>query len=112
MFRAHAILLVVAVMVVVPSLARADWRLGGYLGASNTFSNTLTVKPASGATSNIADVSYKGEPFRSPQYYGWRVAWLPGEQGFGVEAEFTHAKAIATTLSPTAELSEFQQSHG
>ena len=112
MVRIHAILLAIALMLAAPSRAGADWRLGGYLGASNTFTNTLTVKPTSGATSTITDVAYKGEPFRSPQYYGWRVAWLPGEQGFGVEAEFTHAKAIATTLSPTAELSDFQQSHG
>ena len=83
-----------------PSLARADWRLGAYLGASKTFTNTLTVTPASGAASTITDVTYKGEPFRSPQYDGYRLAWLPGEQGFGVEFEFQHDKAIATIPRP------------
>jgi hypothetical protein len=104
--------LAAAAVLAAPSPARADWRLGAYLGASKTMTNTLTVTPATGAPSTITDVKYKGEPFRSPQYYGFRAAWLPGEQGLGLEVEYWHDKAIATSLAPTAELSHFQQSHG
>jgi len=98
-----------------PSDARADWLIGVYMGAAGTNSNTLTVTPASGSALTVADVTYKGEAFDSPVYYGGRVGWLPGGSGWrslSPEVEWTHAKAIAQ-LDPTAQdLNAFQQSHG
>ena len=40
--------------------ARADWLFGGYMGASGTSSNTLTVTPATGTPFSLDDVAYKG----------------------------------------------------
>src|SRR5258706_10981660 len=95
----------------VPRVARADWLLGAYMGAAATSSNTLTLTPAGGAPSSIASVDYEGEAFQSPWYYGYRVGWMKGDHGLGVEFEFTHAKAISSeTGSP--ELTQFEQSHG
>jgi len=97
----------------VPSSARADWQFGGYMGASATSSNTLTVTPASGAPFSVPDVAYKGQAFRSPWYYGVRVGWLPADtRGFGYEVEWTHAKAIGQIDPRAFSLNAFQQSHG
>jgi lipid A oxidase len=91
--------------------ARADWLFGAYMGAAATSSNTLTFTSAGGAPSSLANIDYEGEAFRSPWYYGYRVARMRGDHGLGVEFEFTHAKAIAAqTGSP--DLTQFQQSHG
>jgi hypothetical protein len=95
----------------IPASARADWLLGAYMGAGATASNTLTFRRNSGPPVTLSDVDYEGEAFRSPWYYGYRVARIKGDHGFGAEFEFTHAKAIANeTGSP--ELTQFQQSHG
>jgi hypothetical protein len=99
----------------VPRAAHADWLFGGYMGASATASNTLTVTPAGGPPSTISNVAYRGQAFRSPVYYGVRVSLLPARDVTGVvvpEIEWTHAKAIAQ-IDPRAQgLSAFQQSHG
>jgi len=96
-----------------PRAAHADWLFGGYMGASATSSNTLTVTPASGPPSTISNVVYKGQAFRSPWYYGVRAGWLPtATRGVGAEIEWTHAKAIAQFDSRAQELNAFQQSHG
>jgi hypothetical protein len=97
----------------VPCSARADWLFGGYMGASATSTNTLTVTPASGAPFSVPDVAYKGQAFRSPWYYGVRAGWLPAaRRGFGYEVEWTHAKAIAQLEPRSLALNAFQQSHG
>src|SRR5690349_7470414 len=79
----------------VPDSARADWIFAGYMGASATSTNTLTVTPSSAPSFSVPDVAYKGQAFRSPWYYGVRAGWLPAAtRGFGYEVEWTHAKAI------------------
>src|SRR5258705_10341458 len=86
--------------------AHADWLLGTYAGAAATSSNRLTFTPSGGAPSSLAKIDYEGEAFRSPWYYGYRVGWMKGDHGLGVEFEFTHAKPIpADTGSP--DLTEF-----
>jgi lipid A oxidase len=94
--------------------ARADWLFGGYMGASGTSSNTLTVTPTTGTTFSFNDVSYKGQPFRSPWYYGVRVSFVPPRdvRNLSPEIEWTHAKAIAQIDPRSSELNAFQQSHG
>ena len=97
----------------VPRTAQADWLFGGYMGASATSSNTLTVTPAAGAPFSISNVAYQGQAFRSPWYYGVRVGWLPAAtRGLGFEVEWTHAKAIAQIDPRASDLNQFQQSHG
>jgi hypothetical protein len=95
----------------VPRAADADWLFGGFMGASATSSNTLTFTPAAGPATSLANVAYKGQAFRSPIYFGYRIGWMPGDHGLGVEFEFTHAKAIAIETG-SADLTQFQQSHG
>jgi len=92
--------------------ASADWMFGGYMGVSSTASNTLTVTPTAGSPFTVNDVSYKGQPFLSPIYYGVRAGWIPSGRGPGVEVEWTHAKAIAQLNSAAHDLNAFQQSHG
>ena len=105
----------VLIVCAVPSPARADWLIGVYLGVAGTASNDLTVTPAIGQPFTVGDVSYKGQAFRSPVYYGGRISWFPGdreEAAFGPEVEWTHAKAIAEINPGAQELNAFQQSHG
>jgi len=110
--RRHRCALVVAIAVVaLPSTAGADWLLSLYAGGAATSSNTLAITPPSGDTVTIGDVSYEGRSWASPIYYGYRAGWTPAGAHFGIEAEFTHAKAIATSL-PSAGLTAFQLSHG
>ena len=98
----------------IPRGANADWLFSGYMGASGTSSNTLTVTPATGAPFSLNDVAYKGEAFRSPWYYGVRVSFVPSgkSQTLSPEIEWTHAKAIAQIDPKSSELNAFQQSHG
>jgi hypothetical protein len=105
---------VVSLLLGVPTrAAHADWLFGGYMGASATASNTLTVTPASGPPSTISNVVYEGQAFRSPWYYGVRAGWLPtATRGLGAEIEWTHAKAIAQFDPRAQEINAFQQSHG
>ena len=93
--------------------AHADWLFGGYMGASGTSSNTLTVTPSTASAFTLNDVAYKGQAFRSPWYYGVRVGWLPSAaRGLGYEVEWNHAKAIAQIDPRATALNAFQQSHG
>jgi opacity protein-like surface antigen len=102
---------VAALLFLVPGSARADWLLGAYMGAGFTASNTLTFTPAGGAPARFANVDYEGEAFRSPWYFGYRVARMRGDHGLGGEFEYTHAKATADdTHSPL--LPQFRQTHG
>jgi hypothetical protein len=89
--------------------ARAEWFLGAFTGASHTGANTLTI---SGPATQLAigPVDYRSEPFTSPIYYGASVGWTPAGRRLGVEGEWTHTKARATTGSEL--LTRFDQSHG
>src|SRR6516162_5750422 len=97
-----------------PAAARADWFVGGYVGGTWTVNNTLEVTPATGAAVTVPNVDYDGNPFTSPIYYGYRVGWTPHDGHLGFEFEFTHAKSIATSLTPQSspDLTAFQLSHG
>jgi hypothetical protein len=107
------VFLFVLMFLAAPVHARADWLFSGYMGASGTSSNTLTVTPATGAPFSLQDVAYKGQAFRSPWYYGVRAGWMPAEtKGFGGEIEWTHAKAIGQIDPSASALNTFQQSHG
>jgi hypothetical protein len=101
----------VALLILLPSPARADWLLSLYTGAAATSSNTLTVTPASGQPLTLDNVEYRGASSKAPIYYGYRIGWSPTRSHIGVEGEFTHAKAIAIdTHSP--DLTMFQMTHG
>jgi lipid A oxidase len=96
------------------SNAHADWQFGGYLGASKTPGNTLTVTPSNGGPAQTVTVaSYDARPLTAPQYYGVRIGWLPHDtRGLGFEGEWNHAKAYGEGLSGGSDLTYFAQSHG
>jgi len=100
-----------ALALLVPAPARADWLLSLYTGAASTSSNTLEITPDRGAPLTLDDVGYRGASSKSPIYYGYRVGFTPKGSRLGIEAEFTHAKAIAVDTHST-DLTAFQLSHG
>ena len=81
----------------VPSSARADWIASAFLGHAWTRSSTVALAlPDRQTFIEIAGVEYRGESFRSPQYYGYRITWLPRTRRWmGIEAEVIHAKVFA-----------------
>ena len=73
--------------------------MGGYLGHlwTQTSKVSLTM-PTQQTQVDIASVQYRGESFKSPQYYGYRVTWIPpAHRWLGIEGEFIHAKVFAET---------------
>jgi hypothetical protein len=95
----------------VPAPARAQWTLALYTGAAATSSNTLSVTAGTASELTLPDVNYRGASSTSPIYYGYRAGWTPRGSRIGIEAEFTHAKAIAIDTHST-ELTAFQMTHG
>jgi opacity protein-like surface antigen len=89
--------LAAVVALLAPSFARADWVLSGFLGAAKTQSSTIDLSlPAQGTQLQLAGVEYRGESFRSPQYYGVRATKIfAAHQWLGIEGEWIHAKVYA-----------------
>jgi hypothetical protein len=79
--------------------ARAEWVISAYLGSAHTLSAPLTiVQPMPGTDVRLEPVDYRGDSFRSPLYYGYRLTWFPQRIAWlGVETEFVHLKAYAQT---------------
>jgi len=94
----------------IPGRADADWFGSAYLGSAHTASNTLHLTDSSGAPLTVGPVDYHGNSWHFPLYYGYRGGWSPSGSRFGIEGEWTHAKAIGTTGSP--DLTHFELSHG
>lgn len=94
--RAAAVVVTV-VCALCPATARADWRLSGFLGHAQTQSSTIDLTLASQSTHvQLLDVDYRGESFRSPQYYGVRATWISeAHPWLGIEGEWIHAKVFA-----------------
>ncbi len=83
----------------VPTAAHADWLASGYFGDLWTRPSQVTLTlPALQTAIELDGVRYRGESFRSPQYYGYRVSWIPDAHPWiGVEFEVVHAKVFART---------------
>jgi lipid A oxidase len=83
----------------VPASAGADWVAAAFLGHAHTVPSTVVLtQPARQTRIEIVDVNYRGESFKSPQYYGIRMTWVPdGHRWMGIEGEFIHAKVFAET---------------
>jgi hypothetical protein len=82
-----------------PAQAEAQWHVTAYLGANATHPAPVSIAvPADGIALVYEDVHFRGEPFKSPQYYGVRIGRLFGEQRrLGLEVEFIHLKVLAET---------------
>ena len=89
----------VALLLLLPTTAHAQWYGAAYLGASHTQAADVSVAtPARGLDITFRDVEFASESFKSPQYYGVRIGRLFGmARRVGVEVEFIHLKVIAIT---------------
>jgi hypothetical protein len=106
--------------------ADAEWVVAGYRGDGWTSSNTIELTPyggSSGQKLTIAGIDYEGHGWSAPRYYGYRIArFLNGHPRFGIEIEFTHAKAYSNpdqivtingTRAPLGQvLPEYELTHG
>ena len=91
-------MVVVGLMLGGASTARADWVAAAFLGQAHTLSSTARVDVPDRRTHLEIDADYRGESFRSPQYYGYRVTWVPNRHRWlGIEGEYIHAKVLTET---------------
>ena len=100
--RRHGRVMPIAVLLAgliacLPSSASADWIASAYLGHVWTRSSTVTLTlPDQQTAVEIAGVRYRAESLQSPQYYGYRITWIPDQHRWiGIEAEVIHAKVFA-----------------
>jgi len=84
-------------LVCLPSSACADWVAGAFLGHAWTRPSTVALAlPDRQTAVEIDGVEYRGESFASPQYYGYRITWIPDTRRWmGIEVEVIHAKVFA-----------------
>jgi lipid A oxidase len=78
--------------------ARAEWQFGAYGGWNGSFNSDVTfTDPDTDWT--VSDVPWDGLSFfgdGGAPYYGLRATyWQPGQQGWGVMFDYTHAKVRA-----------------
>jgi len=73
----------------------AQWIAGAYIGEAHTLNSGLTIRqPALATDISFHDISYRGESFQTPLYYGVRGGYFFHPK-WAVEAEFTHLKVFA-----------------
>lgn len=91
--------LALALVLLLPAPAAAQWYVGAYLGGNSTQPSDVTVdQPAAASSFTFRDVHFSAEPLKSPQYYGYRFGRMFGaERRWGVEFELIHLKVIADT---------------
>jgi hypothetical protein len=91
--------LILAVCLLCPTPAAAQWMITTYTGGNYTRPSTITIdRPDQQTSLEFLDVGYDARPMQSPQYYGARLARFFGARArFGAEIEFLHAKVIART---------------
>jgi opacity protein-like surface antigen len=102
-----------AICAALPVPASAQWHVGAYAGAASTHPAAITVRPAAGrAPVHLERVTFRGESFDAPIYYGYRVGRDIGARGWGVEGEFIHLKVIANEASLRSPVDAFAMTHG
>ncbi len=101
-----------ALLLLLPVAAQAQWYAGLYLGANTTRPADVTVK-GDGYDITYPDVSFEAKSFTSPQYYGWRLGrFLDDSRRLGVELEFIHLKVIAHPTDLGPDVTRYQMTHG
>lgn len=101
-----------ALLLLLPVAAQAQWYAGLYLGANTTRPADVTVK-GDGYDITYPDVSFEAKSFTSPQYYGWRLGrFLNDSRRLGVELEFIHLKVIAHPTDLGPDVTRYQMTHG
>jgi hypothetical protein len=75
--------------------AAAETLIGAYGGAPYTYPSDITFKRPGVHDFTAEAVAWDGKPFKSPIYYGARVARWSEATPFGGMLDFTHSKAIS-----------------
>ena len=78
--------------------ARAEFVASLFTGIALTEDDDLRLQQGGGADLTFHNVSYQGQDFASPPYYGARLSYfLPHHPHWGFGAEFFHAKMYLNT---------------
>ena len=95
----RTLLLALLTTLALPTPAAAQWYMAGYAGGNVTRPADVTIdQPATGTSVTFEEVRFSAEPLKSPQYYGYRIGRMFGqERRLGVEVEFIHLKVISDT---------------
>lgn len=77
--------------------AKAESYISFYGGSSSAKDSDLHVRiPSHGINATFKDVSWRGEPFEQPPYYGYKIGqYFKSDPNWGVELDFTHYKVYA-----------------
>ena len=76
-------------------LPAKETMVGAYMGAPHTYPSAVRIEKEGAYDFTIDPVHWKAQPFKSPVYYGARVArWFTGGRT-GMMVDFIHSKAIA-----------------
>jgi opacity protein-like surface antigen len=87
----------IAVLLALQRMAFAEWNVAGYIGSAHTQSSDLRItQPAAATDLRLRGVSWSGESFQSPLYYGVRGGDF-FTRHLGLEIEFIHLKVFAQT---------------
>jgi hypothetical protein len=78
---------------------RAESYFSLYTGVSSTKDSDLHVQqPVHNTNATFHNVNWRGEPFESPPYYGYKFGrYSRTDPNWGVEYDFTHYKIFAYT---------------
>jgi hypothetical protein len=74
---------------------RPDLQLAAYGGPAYTMPSDLVFAEPGSTELRFGAISWEGEPFDDPPYYGLRGILWPGNGRHGIMADFTHIKAKA-----------------
>jgi hypothetical protein len=81
----------------------SDLQLAAYGGPAYTMPSAVKFTQPGGTDLSFSAVPWKGQPFKSPPYYGLRGILWPGNGAQGVMADFTHIKAKAIWETPVEQ---------
>jgi hypothetical protein len=98
---------ILAAAVLLPSPARAEWRLEAFTGTAHSFGSPLTVHQT-GFPDFRMDARYDTRPFTGSPYDSARIGWWTGSSGW--ELQLLHHKLYLA--NPSAEVSALEISHG
>lgn len=73
----------------------ASTLIAAYGGVPYTYPSDVVIQRPGVHDLTVKDVAWDARPFKSPIYYGVRVARFPADAVFGGMLDFTHSKAIS-----------------